>query len=158
MIGHVYPGVASDQPVPGLPDCVDEGGAALTANGTDLEGWWEGLFFCRGRRYLLLQRLTGYTEDGNPQWRIVDAKPLPRFVVNRADGKNSRTRYLHSNGDCTLDHQIGTSIKVVLRWGKRQHVTSRTGIEAAWGFDTELGRIIPIDVSRVECWDQYADD
>ncbi len=152
LIGYEHIVVAPAQPFPGRPGCINQGGAVIYTKGVFSYDWGNGIVICDGRPILFLERYI----DTNPadrvyRARIVDAVVLPRYELD-ADPRRPNARRLFETGDCELNGRTDTSFMAIVRWGKRERIDHRTGVEAAWGFDTERGRIVRLDTKRIVCW------
>jgi len=148
MIGYeytfVYPITSSEDPLPGLGDCVDEGGGMV---GDTADGFGASIIRCGKNRLLVLDR-TVSQENGRLRNRILDAIVLPKYDRY---GTSNNNKELLPNGMCTFDGDYKKDMRVLVRFGKRERITSKNGVLTAWGFDLEKGKIIKLDTSHIVC-------
>lgn len=149
LIGIEFTAKAMGSPIdPGL-SCTNEGGSTIEVNGVTVEGWGYGRAVCKGRSVAMLKRIVG-REGADIRWRIVDAVLLPRFEWN-VDPKRPHAPRLFKVGDCELDGRTDTFFIALVRWGKHDRIDWRTGVEKAWGFDSQKERIVPLSPKRIVC-------
>ncbi|MDR2881150.1 MAG: hypothetical protein LBV29_04545 [Azoarcus sp.] len=140
LIGYEY--TATRDPLPGLGDCVDEGGGSIL--NSDEFGF--AIIRCGKNRLLALSTSKA---SRLPHYRILDAIVLPKF--DRHYTSDNDKQLLPGGTTCELDGSLETDMQVLVRFGKRERVTSKNGVLAAWGYDLEKGKIIPLDISRITC-------
>ncbi len=139
MIGYEY--TATREPLPGLGDCVDEGGGMILNS----DEFSSVIIRCGKNRLLALKQVRF------PRYRILDAIVLPKFDPD-ATSRDNKSRQLALGGMmCEFDGSLEIDMRVLVRWGGRERVTAKNGVLAAWGYDLEKGKIIPLDISRIVC-------
>jgi hypothetical protein len=152
LIGLEYrlaPGVTNGQVIAEHPTCTHLGGAVMWMNGRSVDDWGFSQLLCNGHPIIALEHKV-HSVDPNPKWRVVDAQSLPPYERNADEGRPHALR-LHFTGECALDGRTDTLFFVLLRWGKRERVDWRTGIERAWGFNLDAERIVPLSTRRIVC-------
>lgn len=137
------------QTIAGRPSCSNIGGTLVWIEGKPFDDWSAGELECKDRRILALKRQLD-SPQGALKWKIVDTQLLPAYDSGSDDKRPAALR-LHSTGECTLDGKTDTLFFVLLRWGKRERVDWRTGIERAWGLNLKAERIVPLSTRRIVC-------
>jgi hypothetical protein len=147
--GLEYLHVMQGQDVASHLSCTDEGGGFIVQGNVMLDDWSKGLIRCQGRWALTLQRKVGKVES-HLKWRIVDAVALPliSFDPQPADAEVLR---LVGEEHCEAKRLPNTTFMAVVRFGKRQRIDWRTGVEKAWTFDVKRGRIVPLSIKQIIC-------
>jgi hypothetical protein len=151
LIGLQYrlaPGILNGQVIAERPSCSHVGGATMYVDGHAVDGWAYSEFSCSGRPIALLERRTDET-DGRPTWKIVDTLLLPNYSLD--DPNRPKALKLYFNGECELDGKTDTLFFALVRFGKRERIDWRTGVEKAWGFDLNAQRIVPLSTKRIVC-------
>lgn len=152
LIGLEYQlstGTTNGQTIAEHPSCSNVGGTLMWVRGKSFDDWSAGEFECKGQRILLLKRQVN-ASGAAVRWRIVDTQLLPPYAPGFDDKRPFAPR-LHSTGECALDGRTDTLFFVLLRWGKRERVDWRTGVERAWGFNLDAERIVPLSTRRIVC-------
>ncbi len=116
--------------------------------GRSLDAEFGAIFIRCGKDYLLILDQTIGEENRWPRNRILDAIVLPKFDRYFTSDNNKQ---IWPDGPCELKGRSGTRMEVLLRWGKHERITAKNGVLAAWGYDLEKGKIIPLDISRITC-------
>lgn len=143
LIGIKYdPRVLGEKLAPGKLSCTDEGGGRLHLDGVSYDDWTEGLAKCQGRMIILLEHAG----------RIVDTLLLPPLQLYRSPKRPNALMTISSGeGICGASARPDTSFVALVRWGRRDRIDWRTGVERAWTFDVERGRIVPMPTRSIEC-------
>ncbi|MCM5677925.1 hypothetical protein M8A51_00070 [Schlegelella sp. S2-27] len=153
LVGLEYrlgPGAAAGQIIAQRPSCSNVGGSVVWNDGRPMDEWSFGEFICNGRSIALLKRQVGEASNG-PTWRIVDALPLPSYEQH-GEPKRPNALRLYFNGECELDGKTDTLFFALVRFGKRDRIDWRTGVERAWGFNLTAERIVPLSTKRIVCY------
>ena len=149
LIGIEY-SVMPGEPITPGSDCINEGGGFIQLANGEHGHWSEGIASCGGRVVLLLdKRVPG--EGPHVRWKIVDALVLPpaNLDVNPDEPNEAR---ISGAGICELRGRTDTSFVTIVRWGKRERIDWRTGVEKAWTFDIKRGRIVPLSTRHIVCY------
>lgn len=151
MIGKESSARAFDERiVPNELSCTHQGGGMLVVNNKFSDVWGSSVARCQNRLVLLLEQKVGRSERGL-KWRIVDALLLPRDVT-QTDPDPNRLRLTHGTvGDCEWEGHMDRSFYAALRYGDRTEVDWRSGVEHAWIFDLDRGRIVPVSPEGISC-------
>lgn len=88
-------------------------------------------------------------------WRIVDALLLPEHL-QEFDPDRLNELMAFDNNQCEQVRRPVSSFVVLARFGNRQDINWRTGVDKAWTFDIKAGRIVPLSTRRIVCW-RYED-
>ena len=104
------------------------------------DGWGINSFIC-GEQYLVL--LVHATSDSKE--KAIDALLLPKRKLGE---------WLFRNGDCELNGKIDSDFIVLARLGRREKVTWKTGVRAAWRPNIETGKIEELSTKSIVCWKQ----
>ena len=132
-------------------------------DGVDQKGWTHGLLLCDGRvPFLFLAQDLGMTQfaiSGSepPQQyqrrKIRAVQKLPELANFSPDsGAVDLPEYVGPiAGQCDLDGRAMDSFAALVRWNGESIVQGSPGISAAWGFDVESVRVIPLDPQRLTC-------
>ncbi|MFN7153789.1 MAG: hypothetical protein ACK4OE_08850 [Acidovorax sp.] len=163
LIGHEYAVVPfSDTVAEGLA-CKFAATDDVWQAGVEMSGWTRGLLLCgESVPYLFLAKNIGVTQfavsGGNPPQpyprnRILAVQKLPKVSNYGADGDGSGLLELVDSfaGQCDLDGGGGSSFVALVRWKGEATVQGPPGVEAAWGFDVEAARIVPLNPQQVAC-------
>jgi hypothetical protein len=129
--------------------CIDEGGALIFENGVLHRDWAKGVIQCQGQWVVALQRKVGMV-GRHIKWRIVDTLVLPPISFD-PDRSNAEALELVAEDHCEVKGLPNTTFIALVRFGKRQRIDWRTGVEKAWTFDIKRGRIVPLSTKRVVC-------
>ncbi|MCW7537252.1 hypothetical protein OOT46_05225 [Aquabacterium sp. A7-Y] len=132
--------------------CTTDGGGSIEIRGRRREPWWYTQARCQGRAVVMLERQVGRV-DRHATMQIADTLLLPRFEVEW-DPTNPDALYLYANGSCELNGRTDTSFFALIRWGQRERIDARTGVERAWTFDLKRGRIVPLSTQHIVCYRQ----
>jgi len=147
LIGIEYtPRLTGDQITDRLT-CTDEGGGLLDNDGM----WSHGLAKCQGRWIVILLHAVGKV-DVHTTWHITDTLLLPPVEVLWSS-ERSNALYLSSaeEGACEVRGRPNTYFIALTRWGKRDRIDWRTGVERAWTFDIKHGHIVPLSTKGIVC-------
>jgi hypothetical protein len=147
---YVIP-MAGERIAPDRFSCISEGGGMLLSNGMPRNDWATSTVTCQERPVILLERFVNRLSPSETTWHIVDTLVLPRYERDPDPSRPNALR-LFQTGDCELDGKIDTSFIALVRWGKREKIDWRTGVERAWTFDIERGRIVPLSTKRIVCY------
>ena len=149
LIGVEYsPGIQGEKFTSRL-SCTRSGGGLLYLNGVFNDEWVAGTGTCQGRTIKTLERMVK-EENGLSIWRIVDALLLPP-VADDWDPNRQNKLQISLMGECTFDGETNTSFFALVRWRDREQVDWKTGVEHAWTYDIERGRIVPVSTKRIVC-------
>ena len=151
MIGLAFTSPLQGEPIPGHPTCISTSEMRVFKDGEDLPDRSVTHARCGGRDILMLQVETGKSPNLWPRYLVVDTLLLPRLSRNDWPIPVKAPR-LEDMSNCELDGSRDTLFFAVVRWGRRERVTGRTGVLHAWGFDENHRRIVPLDTSRIVCW------
>jgi hypothetical protein len=152
LIGTEYASRALGEGIsPGKLSCINEGGGRLHLDGVSYDDWSDGQAKCQGRAVVILKRAIGEA-NGRTTWRIVDTLLLPPTRLYRSSKRPNALMMVSSfEGICEASKRPDTSFVALVRWGKRDRIDWRTGVERAWTFDVERGRIVPMSTRSIEC-------
>jgi hypothetical protein len=152
MIGMEYTAsMPGERIAPDRFSCINEGGAILLINGISQNDWSTSTTTCQGRPVITLERFVKRLGPRETTWRIVDTLVLPRYERD-PDPRRPNALRLFQTGDCELDGKTDTYFIALVRWGKREKIDWRTGVERAWTFDIERERIVPLSTKRIVCY------
>lgn len=131
--------------------CTVGGGNLLSINGVFSNEWAEALATCQGRAVMILQRRKDVDSD-QPTWRIVDTLLLPP-IENAWDHEHPDALLLSSSAEglCKLRSLPNASFIALTRWGRKEKIGWRTGVEQAWTYDFAEGHIVPMSTQQIEC-------
>lgn len=129
---------------------LDEGGGLLNVRDLPAETWSYGLVRCQGRMVVMLQRKIGEV-DGYVTWHIVDTLLLPPVHLEPHPDRPNALR-LFEAGDCELDGKTDPFFIALVRWGDHEQIDWRTGVEQAWTFDIDQGKIVTLSTKRIICY------
>ncbi|AKJ30508.1 hypothetical protein AAW51_3817 [Caldimonas brevitalea] len=149
MVGTQYSAQRPGDRVAPHLSCVVEGGGVLWVDGQSADDWSFGTFDCRGRAVLVLQKITPNANGGKTK-QIVDSLLMPRFERRPESQRPSSLQFLVM-GECALDGSRDNFFVALGRYGKRNRIDGRTGVQHAWGFDVKQGRIVPLPTERIAC-------
>ncbi|GAB3552557.1 hypothetical protein GCM10027343_38230 [Noviherbaspirillum agri] len=124
----------------------------MLVNGVDHHDWSINKGQCQGQPVIMLERFISRSAPDVSTWRIVDTLVLPRYMRDPDPGRRPNALRLFETGDCELDGKTDTSFIALVRWGNREQINWRTGVERAWTFDVERGRIVPLSTKRIICY------
>jgi hypothetical protein len=129
--------------------CTDEGSGGLTVNDVDYEDWADGLIRCQDLWVVTLSRKVVKPNE-HVRWRIVDTLVLPPVHFEPDPNDPEALRFIASSS-CELKGYRSGSFIVLARFGNREKIDWRTGVEKAWTFDPKRGRIVPLSTKRIVC-------
>jgi len=151
LIGVEYSPIGDDDRIVDYLSCVDEGRGALD----DEMVWSYGVANCQGRRVVMLTRFVKKTVNYTT-WHIVDTLLLPPIETRWSPNPGNKLRLTFADStQCEVRGQPNILFAALIRWGKRNkrnEVDWRTGVEKAWTFDTQHGRIVPLSTKGFTCW------
>lgn len=150
LIGKEYTFRMQGQRISPELSCTSEGGGLLFINGVFDDEWASGAVKCQGRAVEVLKRAVGEA-DGDTTWRIIDTLVLPPYKES-PNPKRPNALRLAAAGPCELDGRTDTFFIALVRMGKRDRIDWRTGVEKAWTYDIERGRIVPLSTKRIVCY------
>ena len=149
LVGVKYvPGIQGEKFTSRL-SCTSDGSARLSIAGVPYPEWSFGTALCQGRHVETLEQRVS-EENGVTTWRIVDALLLPPVAADWDPHRQNKLQ-ISLMGECTLDERTDTSFFALVRWRDRERVDWKTGVEHAWTYDIEKGRIVPVSTKRVVC-------
>lgn len=152
LIGLEHEALGDHQLLAEHLSCRYVGSGTITLNQHPQGEWSDSLADCQGRFVMTLDKLVQSGTGERRRWRIVDAVLLPPALISKdADRPEGPYLYNASFDDCTLDGRYGTSFYALVRHGKRDRMTWRSGVAGAWGFDLRQGRIVALSLRRVVC-------
>jgi hypothetical protein len=132
--------------------CRYVGGGSFFIGHKPAKEWASSVIRCQDRYVLTLDKSVGSTQSGKMRRRVVDALLLPPlWLFPDEEHPDGPFLYDSTAEDCTLDGRRGTTVMAVARHGKQKKMTWRNGLEAAWTFDVQQGRIVPLSPKRVVC-------
>jgi hypothetical protein len=135
FIGREFIDPPSDQ-------CEPLGGFMLQSNESSSNRLSVDSLRCGDRELELLGRfLTNYARDNKV--KVLDALLLPKLKPGEQ---------LFQNGDCELNGKIDSDFFVVARLGKRDKVTWKNGVRAAWLINPETGKFEELPTKNIVCW------
>jgi hypothetical protein len=129
--------------------CTQEGNGSVTANGIDYDDWSDGLVKCQNLWVVTLSRSVGKPQPRG-QWRIVDTLVLPPVQFDPDPDDPEALRFIGGD-NCDIKGIRSGSVIILARFGNRQTIDWRTGVEKAWTFDPKRGRIVPLSTKRIVC-------
>lgn len=152
LIGREYTvSFQGDQIIPGESNCTYQYGRRLHLDGIEQKGWSIAQVRCQGRTVIMLERLLGRADAPDLTWRIIDTQVLPRYAMYW-NPRRPNALHMFQNSECTLNGKSDTDFIVMVRMGKHDKIDGRTGVERAWTFDTEQGRIVPLSTRHIVCY------
>jgi len=150
LIGIVYTTRMPSGPIAARPFCTHEGGGMLVIDDAFSDEWAFASIDCRGRTIIALQRFVE-AGDGHVTWHILDTLLLPPYQNDYVPDQPHALR-LFDTENCELDGRQERYFIALVRWGERDRIDWRTGVEQAWDFDVARGRIVPLSPKRVVCY------
>ena len=120
--------------------CKSLGGSVLQSD----ENFGISSFMCDGRELELLEQFINKSAKTN-KVKILDALLLP---------KHKPGELLMWPGECELNGKTDTDFLVFARLGRREKVTWKNGVRAAWRFNAETGKIEELSTKNIVCWKQ----
>jgi hypothetical protein len=147
--GLQYLLVMHGQKVASHLSCTDEGGGSLSTPGASDSGWSRGMVQCQGRWGVILKRRVG-TVESRTKWKIVDSLVLPPLQWEPDPADTEALRFIGSD-NCALKGRPNVHFFVLARFGKRDRIDWRTGVENAWRFDLKRGQIMPLPIKGIVC-------
>jgi hypothetical protein len=149
LFGLEHAPLLQGQPVAPGHHCLSAGAGALYERDRHLAGWLFGLYNCDDRMIYTLEREIG--TDSQRRQRIVDALAIPGASFTSA-GRNGQVSVIAPVGDiCAYEGRPQADVIVTLHWNSRDRVTERNGIQQAWRFNTQRGRIEPTSTRGIVC-------
>lgn len=154
LIGWEYRSAVQGSRIkPGL-SCLVGGGGPLERNGKPVPGWNAMTFDCDDHITLALGRERVDGRDNETYIRIVDAVALPGATVGATLHHKPGLSIIGTDNDCKLDGRHNPNLVVTMRRVQREWLTWRNGLVAAWTYDLERGRIVPVSIKRVTCYQE----
>lgn len=138
---------------PGL-SCLEGGGSSLDSGGKEVPGWRAMTFDCDDHVTLALGRERVDGRDNATYIRIVDAVALPGATVSATLHHKPGLAFTGPDNNCKLDGRHNRNLVVTMRRVQREWLTWRNGLVAAWTYDLERGRIVPVPIKRVTCYQE----
>ena len=99
-------------------------------------------FVCDGRELKVLEQFTTHYAKDN-KVKALDALLLPKLKPGEQ---------FMEQGECELNGKTDTDFIVLARLGRRDKVTWKTGVRAAWRPNPETGRFEELSTKRIVCW------
>jgi hypothetical protein len=140
-----------DRVVPNESSCTHQGGGFVVVNNESSPDWGSTVARCQDRLVLLLERkIAGAVgADGRARWLIVDTLLLPPDVSQTGSRRLSLTSA--TVGECDWEGNVGRDYYAALHYGNRIEIDGHSGVEYAWSFDLERGRIVPVSTEGFIC-------
>jgi hypothetical protein len=114
--------------------CKPLGGYVLRSN----KSFGISSFICDGRELVVLEQyMTRYAMN------TLDALLLPKLKPGEL---------LMVPGECELNGKTDLDFLVLARLGRREKVTGKNGLRAAWMFNAETGKIEELSTKNIVCW------
>lgn len=130
--------------------CTHQGGGSLVVNNEPSTEWGRSVARCQDRLVLLLERKLGGS-GGQTRWLIVDALLLPAELGEATPEDRRLSLTSGSAGECDWQDAAGRDYYAALHYGDRIEIDASTGVEYAWTFDIERGRIVPVSTGGFSC-------
>jgi len=139
--------------MPGL-SCLVGSDTSVARRGEPVAGWRAMAFDCDDHITLALGRERVDERDNEAYIRIVDAVALPGATVGATLHHKPGLSIIGTDNECKLDGRHNPNLVVTMRRVQREWLTWRNGLVAAWTYDLERGRIVPVPIKRVTCYQE----
>lgn len=138
---------------PGL-SCRVDGDGPVTDRGNDVPGWRAMTYDCDGRIIVAIGREWRDTAMSRIRVKVVDAVALPGATVGATLHHKPGLAIIGRGGDCELDGRQNPNLVATMRRVKREKLTWRNSLVAAWVVDIDHERIVPVPIKRVVCYQE----